>query len=307
MRIGLYLTGTAELGVSALEERARRAEASGFSTLWLGQTSDYDALTLAGLLGRATERIGLGTWVVPSPTRHPLALAQAALTAQAACRGRLRLGIGVGHPALLERRLGIEIPSPIAYMRATLEVLDPLLRGLSVAREGPIFTARGGLQIPEAQRPELLLAALQPRMLALAGAASDGAALWLANARHLRETAVPTLREAAARAGRPPPRVVCGLPVVVTDDPEAARASVARWVGPSARLPSYRAVLRMGGARAPEDVALVGNESELAEHLQELAAVGVDELNALVVPERGMRGSVERTTDFLAEHALRSA
>ncbi|MBW2242537.1 MAG: LLM class flavin-dependent oxidoreductase [Deltaproteobacteria bacterium] len=257
-----------------LEGRARDAEPVGFSTLWLGQTFDYDALGLAGLLGRATQRISLGTWLVPSPTRHPMALGQAALTAQAACGGRLRLGIGVSHRAVLGNRFGIDFPSPVKHMRATLEVLDPLLCGRRVDRKGPVWTAQGGLQIPAAVRPELLLAALQPGMLALAGQASDGAALWLASLKHLQEAAVPIVSEAAARAGR------------------------------CAQLPSYRAVLRLGGASGPEDVALIGNESELADRLGLLAEAGVDELNALVVPEAGVGGSVPRTTEFLSERAL---
>ncbi len=297
MRIGLYLAGTGELPLAALEARAREADAAGFDTLWIGQTFDHDALGLAGLLGRATRRIALGTWVVPSPLRHPMALAQAALTAQAACGGRLRLAIGVSHAAVLERRLGIDFPSPVAHMRATLEVLDPLLQGVPVERDGPVWRARGSLQVPGAPPPELLLAALQPRMLALAGEASDGAAIWLGGARHLRESAIPLLRAAAARAGRGTPRVVCGLPIALTGDREAARAGVARWVGPSARLPSYRAVLRASGASGPEDVALIGGAGELADRLGELRALGVTDFNALAVP---VHGEVDATLAFLA-------
>lgn len=303
MRRGLYLYGAARLSIDQIVAEAVQVEALGFDTLWVSQTNDYDALTLIGLLGRATQRIELGTWVVPSFPRHPGALAQAALTAQAACGGRLVLAIGSGHRVVIEKQLGIEFTKPVEHMRATLKVLDALLEGRAAALDGPPIHAHLSLVVPAASTPPVLVAALQPHMLRLAGAASQGAALWLGSHAFLRDRALPLLRAAAAEAGRAAPRVVCGLPVAVTDDPEAGRAAIARVVGPSARLPSYRAVLAAGGVDRAEEVALVGGEAELGERLAALAALGVSDFHAVIVPVPGEPDSVGRARRFLAERA----
>ncbi len=299
MRVGLYLDGTARAPLQHLLARAKRKERAGFDTLWVSQTYHHDALTLLGLLGRATSRVELGTWVVPVFLRHPVALVQAAATTQAASRGRLALALGVGHRAVIEKRMGIAFRHPVGRMRWTLEVMEALVPAEGT---GPPVAPLGSplsLRVPGARRPPVLVAALQPRMLSLAGSMSDGAALWLGAARYLREQALPRLRRAAEEGGRRPPRVVCGLPVAITDDVVRGREAVARVVGPSARLPSYRAVLDAGGAARAEDVALVGDEAQLAARLDELAELGVSDFHAVVVPVPGEAGSAAR-----AEQAL---
>lgn len=299
MRVGLYLDGAGRT-LDEVIGQAQAAEAAGLDRVWASTTNGYDPLTLLGVLGRSTRHIGLGTWVVPVFSRHPAALAQAARTAQAACSGRLTLALGVSHEAVVRKQLGIDFVRPLQYMEEFLKVLDPLLQGRPVAYEGTRIQARLALDPAPVARPTLLVAALQPRMLALAGAASDGAAIWLGSRRYLAEQALPLVRQAAAAAGRPAPEVVAGLPVVVTQDRGAGLAAVARIVGPSARLPSYRAVLEAGGADRPEDVALVGPPQQLHEQLDALSALGIDELHAVVVPVPGDRVSAPRTLEALA-------
>ena len=300
MRIGLYLGNVPARTLDRVLQSVRRAEAAGFRTLWFGQLYDYEALSLIALAGRETSRIELGTWVVPTYPRHPATLAQQALTAQAASGGRLALAVGLSHRAVIEKRLGLDYGRPVRHMREYLEVLRPLLAGEKAEHRGEEFRVRLRVGVPGAGPPPLLLAALGPQMLRLAGRLADGAALWLGGPRYLEELAVPTLREAADRAGRPPPRIVAGLPVCVCESEAAGRAAVAAMVGPSAVLPSYRAVLEREGARRPEDVGLVGSESEVRERLARLAALGVADFNAVVAGAEGEPDSARRTIDFLA-------
>src|SRR2546422_10557069 len=133
--------------------RARRLEQRGLELLWISQLDDYDALTLAALVGRETRRIALGTWVVPTYPRHPSALAQQALTAQAASGNRLVLGIGLSHQVVIEKRLGLDFSRPVRHMREYLEVLLPLLRGEPVAHDGQCFRVRLSVSIPGANAP----------------------------------------------------------------------------------------------------------------------------------------------------------
>ena len=139
MRIGVYLSTRPPQPLERIIEQARRLEQRGLERLWIGQVDDYDALALCALVGRETRRIALATWVVPTYPRHPGALAQQALTAQAASRNRLMLGIGLSHRVVIEKRLGLDFSRPVRHMREYLEVLLPLLRGEPVAYEGQLF------------------------------------------------------------------------------------------------------------------------------------------------------------------------
>ncbi len=303
MRIGLYVRTRGGSDVSAVLERFRRAEERGFHTAWVGQTTDHDALTLLALAGRETRRIELGSWVVPTPPRHPAALAQQALTAQSASGGRLLLGVGASHAAVVEKRLGLDASHPVRDLREYLAVLRPLLAGEAVAFEGAVYRVQLQLETSGAAPPPVLLAALGPRMLALAGSLADGAAIWLGGPRYLEGFALPRLRRAALEAGRPAPRVVAGLPVLVTDAPARGRAAAETFLAESARLPAYRRVLEREGASAPSDVALIGSEEEIGARLDALAALGVTDFNAVVVPFDDEPGAAARTLAFLAARA----
>ena len=248
MRIGIYVSGRGRPDVASLLARFERAEEAGLQTVWVSQLFDYDALTVLALAGRATSRIELGTWVVPTFPRHPSALAQQALSVQAASGGRLALGIGLSHRAVIEKRLGLDYSKPVRHMREYLSVLNPLLRGDSVRFDGEQYRVSLALDVPVASPPPVLVGALGPQMLGLAGRSADGVAIWLGGPRYLEEFALPRVRRAAQQAGRPAPRIVCGLPVAVTRERAAARAAAARLLAQSSRLPSYRAVLEREGA-----------------------------------------------------------
>jgi F420-dependent oxidoreductase-like protein len=299
VRIGLYVSAGRGSGIDAILARFQRAEADGFATVWTGQIFDHDALTLLALAARATRRIELGSWVVPAPLRHPAVLAQQALTAQAASGGRLLLGVGVSHPEVLAR-FGQTLAHPVEHMREYLELLAPLLAGKRAQHEGGRYRVSLQLGTLGAMPPPVLLAALGPAMLRLAGAAADGAAIWLGSPRYLEDFAIPRLREAARAAGRPAPRIACGFPVCVTRDLAAGREGAEALLARSAKLPAYRRVMERGGLAQPSDAAILGDEDGVARALASLAAIGVTDFNAVLFSLPGDEGAPARTQAMLA-------
>jgi F420-dependent oxidoreductase-like protein len=226
--------------------------------------------------------IELGTAVVPIQPRHPMALAQQALTTQAAIGGRLAFGIGLSHRPVVEGMWGLSFEQPAEYLREYLAILQPLLNGESVAFRGQRLVGQGQLSVPDAAPPSLLLAALGPRLLRLAGEQSDGTITWMVGPRTLESHVAPLLRQAAQAAGRPEPRIVVGLPVCVTDDEDAARTRAARNFERYGQLPSYRAMLDREGVAEPADVAIIGSEREVERALGGLESAGATDFNATV-------------------------
>jgi F420-dependent oxidoreductase-like protein len=303
MRIGLYVSAAGTRSIDEVLARFAAAEAAGFATAWSGQVQEHDLLTLLALAGRATSRIEIGAWVVPAPTRHPAALAQHAITAQHACGGRLALGLGVGHPAVIGRRFGIADPRPLAHLSEVLDVLQPLLETGAVAHAGARYRVEIALERHGAQAPPILLGALGPRMLALAGSRCAGAALWLAGPRSLAAFAIPALRRAAEDAERPPPRIAAALPIALCDDADRARAAVDAFLAALAKLPAYRRALDREGAERPSQVAIAGGEAALSSALDHLAEIGVTDFNAVLVPVAGDPECEARTRAWLAAWA----
>src|SRR2546422_5226539 len=241
MKIGIGIgdIAGAPAGADGLIAQAKRAEADGFASGWFANIMGMDAIMAAVLCARETGRIELGTAVVPTFPRHPHAIAQQALSAQAIAGGRFTLGIGLSHQIVIEGMLGLSFAKPYSHMKEYLAVLAPLIRSGSVSHFGEEYRVNAQLAVPSATPCPILLAALAPRMLALAGSEADGTITWMTGPRTLREHTVPRLAEAAAKAGRPAPRVVVGLPIAVTRDVEAARASAGRQVQIYGMLPSY--------------------------------------------------------------------
>ncbi len=300
MKIGI-MTGSGfdpDTGLTGMMDNARRIEALGFDSLWMATIYNYDALTALAAIGTATSSIELGTAVVATHPRHPMAMAQQALTASAACNGRFTLGIGLSHKYVIETQMGMSYDKPVSHMREYLDVLIPLLQQRSVDYQGEIFSTTAELDVPEAATPQLLIGALGPAMLKLAGSRTDGTTLWLTGPTTIADHTVPVIRQAALAAGRSEPRVVAGMPVVLTDKPAAARAMVDRQLALYRDIPSYRAMLDREGADGPGDVALVGDKSALREQIQQLREIGVTDLNAVLVNEEP--AGYERTLDFLA-------
>jgi 5,10-methylenetetrahydromethanopterin reductase len=287
MRIGISLgepSGPAAL--TDLSEQIRRAADDGFASAWLLNIFGLDALTALAVAGHGTGGIELGTAVVPTYPRHPAALAQQALTVALALDGRLALGIGLSHKIVIEDMFGYSFDRPARHMSEYLSVLLPLLDGETASFDGETVRAHVGLSTPRPAgpapaRPPVLLAALAPRMLALAGQRADGTILWMTGPVTVRDYVVPGIMAAAQKAGRPDPRVVCQLPVCVTDDAAAARAAADRFFALYGQLPSYRAMLDREGAEGPGDVAIAGPEESVAAQIAALADAGVTDFVAV--------------------------
>lgn len=305
MRIGVMLGGqSSRSDLDALVVRARELEARGFSTFWIAHVFGFDALTAAAVVGRETRRIEIGTAVVPTYPRHPAALAQQALTAGAACGGRFTLGIGLSHPVVIERMLGLSWARRVSHMREYLAVLAPLLRGEPAKFAGDEYRVDLALAVPGAPHVPLLLAALGDRMLALAGRETDGTILWMAGLRTIEHHVAPKLRRAAREAGRPEPRIVAGMHVALTSQRDAAREKIGRLLAMYRQMPSYRALLEIEESHGAPELALVGDERELAAGLERLRSLGVSDFEAS--PLATDEGAEERTLAFLEAWAKQS-
>jgi F420-dependent oxidoreductase-like protein len=298
MRIGISAVETGEAqALSKLTDQVRRAADDGFASVWIANIFGLEALTALAVAGSQVPGIELGTAVVPTYQRHPAVLAQQALTtALAVGPGRLALGIGLSHQIVIEDMYGYSFDRPARHMREYLSVLQPLLDGTPVSVDGSTLSAHIGLSTPRTGPVPVLLAAMAPRMLALAGEQTDGTVLWMTGPATIRDYVVPAITAAASAAGRPSPRVVCSLPIAVTSDPAAARATANQELAISGQLPSYRAMLDKEGAAGPGDVAVVGDEDAVAAQIQALAEAGVTDFVAVEIARGEDR---ERTRSLL--------
>ncbi len=273
--------GADNRSVADVTAAVRAARDAGFDGVWLPQTFSVDALTALAVAGSAVPDIAIGTAVVPIQGRHPIPLAQQALTAsQAMGPGRLTLGIGVTHAMVSEGMYGIPYADVVALCREELQALNGLLGPDRRADHmGERLTARATLGV-DAAAPSLVVAALAPRMLELAGTLSDGTVTWMTGPVTLRTTVIPRITEAAERAGRPQPRIIAGMPVCVTDDVAAAREAVRPRIQTASNLPSYRRQLGQEGLDDLADLAIVGDAEAVRGRVAELADLGVTELMA---------------------------
>jgi len=263
------------------------AEEAGLSSVWIPQVpDDFDALTMATLIGEATSRIEVGTAVVPVQPRHPVALAQQALSVQAVCEGRLCLGLGVSHHWIIEEMLGIPYESPVETMRCYLDVLDRALSGPGpVDVENSLFCVHNPLDITDVAPTPVLLAALGPAMLRLAGERADGTILWMADERAIEGHVVPSITRAACAAGRPAPRVVAGIPVCccLESEVEAAVERANRVLAEAEVSPNYQRLLEHGDARLVGDLLAAGSESAIEKRFRSFADAGSTDLSLRIL------------------------
>lgn len=279
MRIatGLDVDGTLEQVLA----RATKLREQGFTSLWASQIFGPDTLTTLAVVGHQLRDVDFGTAVVPIQPRHPNMLAAQARTVEGAIGGHLTLGIGLSHQVVVEGMWGISFDKPATYMREYVAALAPMLRGEAVATQGERVSAvaMGPLGPKDPGTPSLIIAALGPVMLDLAGRETDGTALWMTGRKTIANHITPRIREAASAAGRPEPRIVCALPIVVTDDIEGARARVNETYAVYGTLPSYQAMLQREGAAEVADAALIGSKSQVLEMIHGLAEAGVTEFS----------------------------
>ena len=299
MRIGLMGGATAARGsgIKDLVEFSKDAESRGFDRIWLAISFGLDAVGACAIAGWETDKIEFGTAVTPTYPRHPGALAQQALTTSVACGGRFALGIGLSHQLVIEGMYGMSYDKPAAHMKEYLSIIAPLLKGEAADFAGEQLTGRMTLDVPGATGVPLIIAALGPAMLKLAGTYADGTVTWMTGPKTMEEHIIPSINAAAEAAAKPAPRTVCGLPIVLTNDVDAARETIAKELEIYGMLPSYRAMLDREGVAGPAELSLVGDEASLRASIQRLRDIGVTDFNAAIMPVA--EGVMENTLDLL--------
>jgi F420-dependent oxidoreductase-like protein len=309
MRIGLMLgpeRGQYRHKVARLIAEAEAAERAGFTSLWVPQIpGDFDAFTMITLLGRATRRVELGTAVLPIQTRHPIAMAQEVLSNQAVCEGRFTLGLGASHHWVIDGMLGLPYERPARLMRSYLEVLNAALRGPGkVDVENDAYRVHSPIDVTDQPPTSIVLAALAPLMLRVAGELAAGTLLWMADERAIADHIVPRITKAAA--GRPSPRIIAGVPVALCpkDEVDAARSFANKVLGHAEYSPNYQRLLEHGDAGDVGDILAAGDEAAVVARLRSFRDAGVTDLAVRPValgPDRASRiESRMRTLEFMA-------
>ena len=299
--------GGGDPSVEALVAPFRQIEADGFQSAWVGNHLNHDAMTICALAGQATSTIELGTAVVPTYPRHPMVMAQQALTTNLACGGRFVLGLGLSHKFIVEGWQGLRWATPVRHLREYLQVLNPLLDGEVVEHEGQEYRVRLNnapftrLDVPGGGRPKVLIAALGPGMLKVTGELADGTSMFWCGPNYIEQTAVPTITQAAADAGRPAPRIIAGIPLSVTANEEAARAACAKVWEVYGQIYSYRNVIAAEGASGVADLAIVGDETSVRAQLKRLESIGVTDYNGAILPVPEDPEAPQRTYEFLKD------
>ncbi|TDB86418.1 LLM class flavin-dependent oxidoreductase [Actinomadura sp. 7K534] len=291
MRIAIHSGLTMRGSVQGVVDQVRRTAEYGFAGYWAPMLTGHDTLTAFAVAGREVPGIELGTAVVPMPLRPPYALAQQVATVQEVLGGRLALGIGPSHEALVRDAFGLEWPPPIAATRRYVADLAAVMTG----RDGRRVAVPGATS---AAPPPILLGAVNPAMARLAAEVAAGVVTWAAGPRTVTEVIRPALD------GRPagsPFRIVAALPVCVTGDAAEARSHIHRVLGANDALPSYRKVLAREGVDGVAQLAIVGSPGEVARRIDAFAESGVTDFAAHPLAKSDV--DTERTWEFLAAHA----
>lgn len=306
MRIGLNATAlVAKASVQAFVDHASSAAADGFSSYWVAEhpTGGLDALTVLTIVGQSVDTMELGTAVIPTYPRHPMVLAAQAMTAQSAMSGSLTLGIGLSHQSMMAE-LGLPDDKPIRHLRDYLSILVPLVESGRVDYQGESLSCRATVFRPPERPPPILVAALGPQALRVAGSRTAGTSLAWVGPKTVRDHIVPTIAEAAADAGRAAPRILATLPICVTDDAAGIRDRITASAALYTQLPSYQAMFEREGVTEPGQLGLVGSEAEVGELLAGLAEAGVTDFAASeFTPSPQQR---ERTRALLSQLAAAS-
>ena len=294
MELGIF--GSSR-NIDDLKKQVQEANNLGYTTFWTPQIFNLDALTALAVIAESVEDIRLGTSVIPTYPRHPMMLAQQALTVNQVSNGRLDLGIGLSHKPVVEGMWGISFDAPVGHMSDYLQILMALLHDGTISYGGKHLTSRGGIDVP-ADAPPVLVAALGPQMLKLVGRVADGTVTWMTGPETIRNHISPVINAAAEDAGRPVPQVIAAVPVCITSDSDMAEEYAKRDFGFYGDLPSYRAMLEREGLANSWDIALSGSFEEVADGLQKYAESGGTQVVAAVYGPDEVR---EQTVSELAK------
>lgn len=287
------------------------ADSAGLSTAWMPQVpDDFDLLTMVALMASHSTRIELGTAVVPLPAQHPIALARQALSVHAVSGGRLALGVGPSHHWIIRDMLGLPYDKPAAYTRDYLQVLNAAIAGPGpVDVENHTFTVHNPTVLGAETKMPVLVAALGPVMLQIAGEYADGTSLWMADEKAIGDHIAPKITKAAAHAGKPAPRIVAGIPVCLCANSEidAAKDRANRILAEAETSPNYQRLLDRGDARTVGDLCAAGDEESILKRFRAFADAGVTDLSVRLLPIGDTRdelvASKYRTREVIADLA----
>ena len=312
MRLGVMIgaeRGDMAKKVAKLVKDIEWAESAGMDTAWMPQVpNDFDCLTMVALMAAHTTTIELGTAVVPLQAQHPVALARQALSVHAVAAGRLALGIGPSHHWIIQDMLGLPYEKPAGYTRDYLEVLNAALTGPGpVDVENDSFTVHNPTVLGAESPLPVLVSALGPVMLKIAGERADGTVLWMADEKAIGDHIAPRINKAAAEAGRPAPRIVAGIPVCLCANSEidAAKDRANRILSEAETSPNYQKLLDRGDARSVGDLCAAGDSDQILRQFQRFADAGVTDLSVRLLPIGDTRdeliASKYRTREVIAE------
>jgi F420-dependent oxidoreductase-like protein len=319
MRIGVMVgpeRGDTARKIARMLDDITWAEEAGLASAWVPQIpDDMDALQCVTLLGTRTSRIEFGTAVVTLQTQHPVALARQALSAHAITGGRLALGVGPSHHWIVTDMLGLPYSKPAAYTRDYLEVLNAAWRATAEAAgpghgqidvENDTFTVHNPFDVSPVAPLPVLLSALGPVMLRIAGEQADGTVLWMADERAIGDHIVPKITKAAQDAGRPAPRVVAGIPVTLCSPSQVdlARNRANKFLAEAQYSPNYQRLLQHGDIEDVGGLLAAGDEAAIIARFRRFADAGATELSLRLLPIGDGRAELlankDRTRQFLA-------
>ncbi|OLF19286.1 TIGR03564 family F420-dependent LLM class oxidoreductase [Actinophytocola xanthii] len=280
MSIGVVVPVGTGNAVDSAVAYARQAAEAGVASAWFGQRFDVDSVALAGFVGREVPGLAVGTSVVPVYGRHPLTVAGAAQTTQAATGGRFTLGLGLGARAFVEPVFGEPHDRPVLRLREFLTVLRAVVETGTAEVVGETLVARTPMSaaVPGGSPLSVVVAAMGPQALRVAGELADGTLPFLAGPRALANHIVPAITRAADRAGRPAPRIVAAVPGVVTADVDAARATAVASTAFYDQIPSYQRTVSLSGVERAADLVVLGDEQTVADELVRYFDAGATEV-----------------------------
>ncbi len=278
--------------VRTLDESVARAQAAdrlGFESVWITQLPDArDAALVLAAYAMNTKRVKLGTGVLPIYTRHPTAMVQMAATLDELSGGRFILGMGISHKVTVEAMWGLKLDSPVDAMREYMTIVRTSLREGGCSFDGAHFTARWSYSGPRRADLPIMISALNPRMLDLAGELADGVVLWMCSPAYIRDHVVPAIRAGREKAGKPLEgfEIVSPVPLCLTSDRKAALDVFRQTVMRYASLPYYRKMMDASGFKAELDagevpeamidqLAGIGDERNIREAIERYRAAGV--------------------------------
>jgi len=285
LRISVFIgEGPSGTGVNGLVDAAIKAEQLEFDGIWYPQLNNVDALTVIGLASNNTSKIQMGTAVIPIFTRHPLVMAQQAMTVQIAASGRLSLGLGLSHKIIMQSSFGLKYENLAQHAMEYLSIINQLNESSSVDFTGQFYRAEWTIALPTFSKFPLFFAALGPKMLDASGKYADGTITWMAGPTVLERDIVPKITRSAQISERPSPKILVGIPIAITNDTEKAIEAVNKQFGFYKKFPSYKRLLDLENTSCISDVAIIGNKSEVKKKLERYHTAGATEILAMAFP-----------------------